>query len=406
MTRRPARSAIRSGVTERRAAEVAPPVWDRGDWTSLPRLRGDCSAHSCVVGLGGTGLTLIAELLARSENVIGIDARDVGAGAAGRNGGFLLAGCYDFYHDAVRRHGRERARDIYLASITEIERIRQEVPAAVQRVGSKRLAATPEEVEDCRAQYDALRADALPVQWYRGDDGEGLFLPTDAAFNPLMRCRTLATQVRAEGARLFGHTPLLQLDGTRVITPHGVVHAERVFIAVDGGLDLILPELAGRVRTARLQMLATAPVEPGRIPCPVYFREGYEYWQQLPDGRVALGGYRDQGGDGEWTHDATPSHAVQALLERHLRQRLGIDAPITHRWAASAGYTDTGLPVVEQVRPNVWAAGGYSGTGNVMGAMVARGLASAAVDGDDMPLRLLLGPDWTRCVTHGLGVLQ
>lgn len=382
-------------MTERRAAEAAPPVWDRGDWTALPRLRGDCSAHSCVVGLGGSGLTLIAELLARSENVIGIDARDVGAGAAGRNGGFLLAGCYDFYHDAIRRHGHERARNIYLASMIEIERIRQEAPASVRRVGSKRLAATPAEVEDCRQQYEALRADSLPVQWYKGDDGEGLFLPTDAAFDPLTRCRTLATQVRADGARLFGQTPLLQLDGTRVITPHGVVHAERVFIAVDGGLELILPELTGRVRTARLQMLATAPVEADRIPCPVYYREGYEYWQQLPDGRIALGGYRDQGGDGEWTHDGTPSSVVQDLLEQHLRQRLGIDAPITHRWAASAGYTDTGLPVVEEVRPKVWALGGYSGTGNVIGALAARAVAAAAIDGDPWLVRVILGNAWS-----------
>jgi gamma-glutamylputrescine oxidase len=382
-------------VTERRAAEAAPPVWDRGDWTALPRLRGDCSAHSCVVGLGGSGLTLIAELLARSENVIGIDARDVGAGAAGRNGGFLLAGCYDFYHDAIRRHGHERARSIYLASMIEIERIRQEAPASVRRVGSKRLAATPAEVEDCRQQYEALRADSLPVQWHKGDDGEGLFLPTDAAFDPLTRCRTLATQVRADGARLFGQTPMLKLDGTRVITPHGVVHAERVFIAVDGGLELILPELTGRVRTARLQMLATAPVEADRIPCPVYYREGYEYWQQLPGGEIALGGFRDRGGPGEWSTDSTLSEPVQTALETFLREHLGVKAPITHRWAACAGYTETGLPVIEQVRSDVWALGGYCGTGNVIGALAARGVAAAAHDGDPSGVRLLLGAEWS-----------
>jgi len=45
--------------------------------------------------------------------VIGIDAEDVGAGAAGRNGGFLLAGLADFYHEAVEKHGREFALTIY-----------------------------------------------------------------------------------------------------------------------------------------------------------------------------------------------------------------------------------------------------------------------------------------------------
>ncbi|MBL0937916.1 MAG: FAD-binding oxidoreductase [Gemmatimonadaceae bacterium] len=388
-------------AVDRRAPEPAPPVWDDGSWTSLPTLRGDSSAHSCVIGLGGTGLTLIAELLARAENVIGLDARDVGGGAAGRNGGFLLAGCYDFYHDAIERHGARRATRIYEATIGEIERIRMASPTAVQRVGSKRLAASAEELADCRKHYDALRADGFPAQWYAGDDGEGLFLPTDGAFNPLARCRQLAQEARDEGARLFANSPVLRFDGTRVITPHGIVHAERVFVTVDGALDVLLPELAGRVRTARLQMLATEPLAPGRIACPVYHREGFEYWQQLPDGRVALGGYRDQGGDAEWTTDMTPSPVVQGLLERHLREQLHIDAPITHRWAASAGYTDTGLPVLEQVRPGLWAAGGYSGTGNVIGALAARALASAAIDGDSVPAQMLLGDNWEPRVTHG-----
>jgi glycine/D-amino acid oxidase-like deaminating enzyme len=41
------------------------------------------------------------ELASSGFNVVGIDAVDVGAGAAGRNGGFLLAGDSDFYHDSV-----------------------------------------------------------------------------------------------------------------------------------------------------------------------------------------------------------------------------------------------------------------------------------------------------------------
>ena len=126
----------------------------------------------------------------------------------------------------------------------------------------------------------------------------------------------------------------------------------------------------------------------------MYYREGFEYWQQTPDGRIALGGFRDHGGDGEWTPDTTPSHVVQAQLERFLREHLGVKAPISHRWAASAGYTSTGLPVIEQVRDHVWALGGYSGTGNVIGALSARAVA-AAVDGDMTGVRVLLGEHWT-----------
>jgi hypothetical protein len=59
-----------------------------------------------------------------------------------------------------------------------------------------------------------------------------------------------------------------------------------------GRLESLVPELAGTVRTARLQMLATAPTREIDIPCPVYARYGFDYYQQLPDGSVALGGER------------------------------------------------------------------------------------------------------------------
>lgn len=374
------------------------PVWDDAAWTPLPTLSGDQRTAACVIGLGGTGLTLVEALLARGESVVAIDAADVGAGAAGRNGGFLLAGCAAFYHEAIRRHGARLAGMIYEDTLAEMERLCSMVPEAVRRVGSKRLAATPEEIGDCRAHHDALVADGWPVEWYEGADGIGIFLPTDGAFNPLQRCRLQARALEARGARLFGRTPVTRVEsgrgGVRVHTPHAILTAARVFVAVDGGLERILPVFEGRVRTARLQMLATGPTPEVAIPCPVYYRHGYEYWQQLPDGSVALGGFRDQGGEREWTHDATPADPVQSALEAFLRAHLRLAAPISHRWAGAVAFTPDGLPVLEEVEAGVWAMGGYSGTGNLVGALTARAAVAAALDQDLAPGRRLLGDSW------------
>jgi gamma-glutamylputrescine oxidase len=52
-----------------------------------------------------------------------------------------------------------------------------------------------------------------------------------------------------------------------------------VVVAVDGCLEDLMPELKGRVRTARLQMLATAPAPEVKFTLPVYRRYGYDYWQ-------------------------------------------------------------------------------------------------------------------------------
>lgn len=363
------------------------PVWDVGPAPDLPRLDGDVDADVCVVGLGGSGLVCAGELVRLGARVVGVDAGRVGGGAAGRNGGFLLAGLAHFHHEAVARYGRERALALYRLTLDELDRLEMETPALVSRSGSLRIAESDDELADCAAQLAAMRADALPVDRYEGPEGAGLLVPGDGTFQPLARCRALATRVVADGARLFERSPVTGIDAGGVRTERGQVRARHIVVAVDGCLERLLPELTSRVRTARLQMLATEPTNEIRLTRPVYARWGYDYWQQRPDGTIALGGARDVGGASEWTTNATPTPVVQAALERRLREQLGVHAPISHRWAASVGYTPDYLPVMDEVRPGVWAIGGYSGTGNVIGALLGRGMARWLRSGDDSLIR-------------------
>ncbi|MFL5605264.1 MAG: NAD(P)/FAD-dependent oxidoreductase [Gemmatimonadaceae bacterium] len=363
------------------------PLWDTGSVAPLPRLDGDVAVDVCVVGLGGSGLTCVRELLRLGVSVAGVEAGRVGGGAAGRNGGFLLAGLALFHHHAIARFGRERARALYELTRGELDRIESEVPALVSRPGSLRIAESDEEWADCLTQLAAMRADNLPVERYAGPEGQGLLIPGDGTFQPLARCRSLATLALDEGALLFERSPVARIDARGVHTERGLVRAKHIIVTVDGGLERLLPELSARVRSARLQMLATEPTTEINLPRPVYARWGYDYWQQRPDGAIALGGGRDLGGESEWTANATPTPLVQDALERRLRDTLGVQAPITHRWAATVGYTQDGMPVVSEVRPGVWAVGGYSGTGNVIGALMGRGIARWLVAGDDQLLR-------------------
>ena len=360
---------------------AALPVWHDAPWPDLPALEGDVEADVCVVGLGGSGLTCVRELRALGRHVVGLDAGHVAQGAAGRNGGFLLAGLTAFYHEAVRDIGRARAAAIYRLTLREIDRICAETPDVIRRAGSLRIADSRDEEADCDAQLAAMRADDLPVERYDGAEGRGLFVPTDGAFQPLERCRALAGLALAEEARLFERSPAIDVVHGGVVTARGRVHAPHVVVAVDGGLERLLPEYHARVRSTRLQMLATAPAPEVSIPRPVYARWGHDYWQQLPDRRVALGGGRDIGGEAEWTADSAPSATVQAALDRILRERLCVEAPVTHRWAATVGYTIDRMPIAEEARPGVWAIGGYSGTGNVLGALLGRAVAHAIVEG-------------------------
>ena len=357
------------------------PAWDDGEWSSLATLDGDVDADVCVIGLGGSGLTCIRELQSAGMRVVGVDAGSVGGGAAGRNGGFLLAGTADFYHDSVTALGRDRAHRIYELTLDQIDRIAAETPDSVHRDGSLRIAASDDERRDCEAQLAAMLSDGLAAEAYAGSEGTGLLFPSDGAFQPLARCRSLARLALADGALLFEGSPAMSFSRGLVETDAGRIHCTHIIACADGRLEQLFPELAGRVRTARLQMLGTEPLNHVRFTRPVYARWGYDYWQQLADGRVVLGGARDSFVDAEWTTSALPTPQVQNELDRILRDEAGVNAVVTHRWAASVGYATTGAPVLEQIRPGIWAVGAYSGTGNVIGALYGRAVAQLVVNG-------------------------
>ncbi len=100
-----------------------------------------------------------------------------------------------------------------------------------------------------------------------GRSAEGCSCPTTRLPIP----RGARSSWRRDCATACGCTsarPLCSIEPGRVVTSAGTVFARRVVVAVDGRLEVLLPQLADRVRTARLQMLATAPVRP-RLPCPV-----------------------------------------------------------------------------------------------------------------------------------------
>jgi glycine/D-amino acid oxidase-like deaminating enzyme len=338
----------------------------------LPVVREALAADVAVVGLGSAGLTAATLLAQAGMDVVAVDAGQPGTGASGRNGGFLLGGLAAAHHQIAAQLGRDRATTLYRLTLDALSAAVEEHPGVVRRIGSVRVSRSPAEDVDCAAQLAAMRADGLPVEDYEGPEGRGLLFACDAVFHPLTRTRVLAATALAAGARLYGDSPVTAVEPRVVGTAAGPITARRgVLVAVDGGLERLVPALAGRVRAARLQMLATAPAPDVALARPVYARYGLDYWQQLPDGRVALGGGRDIGGNAEWTTVARTSVPVQEHLDRLLRKDIGTSSAIEHRWAGIVGFTADHLPVLAEPAPGLFAVGGYSGTGNLVGPLCA-----------------------------------
>ncbi|HEY6606090.1 MAG TPA: FAD-dependent oxidoreductase [Gaiellaceae bacterium] len=171
------------------------------------------------------------------------------------------------------------------------------------------------------------------------------------------------------------------------------LNAEQVLIATDGSGRGLLPELDETLWPARGQVLATAPLTERLFDCPHYARQGFDYWQQLEDGRIVLGGFRDFSILTEMTDQETTTEPIQQALEAFLVELLGDLPEVTHRWAGIFALTQDLLPLVGRVpaRDGVWVSAGYTGHGNVLGLMCGELVAGAMLGRDD-PLLELFSP--------------
>ena len=361
-------------------------VWDINvERPEFPQLTTSLEADLVVVGLGGSGLTALLHAAERGLNVIGIDADRIAAGAAGRNGGLLLAGIADFHHNVRKDFGVERATALYQHTLDEMDRIEATTPEAVSRIGALRIGELrrgedPAELSDTYAHRDALIADGFPVEDYEGEQGVGILIPTDGTFHPAKRAVLLANLATKAGAQIFTHSLASKIESGLVTTEQGSIKAKHVIVAVDGNLGKALPEVSDLVQPTRLQMISTAPETKLKMKYAVYVRQGWDYWQQLPDGRIAIGGGRDLALQQEATDVVEPTQIMRDYLESKLHD-IGVTAPVEHHWAAIVSYTDSGLPIVKEVQPGVWAVGAYCGTGNVVGALLARSAVDHCIDG-------------------------
>jgi gamma-glutamylputrescine oxidase len=339
----------------------------------------DSPPDAIVVGGGVTGCSCALALAERGFRVRLHEAREIAGGASGRNGGFALRGGAMSYADAVARLGRDGARALWCASERALDTIESLAGDALRRLGSVRLAVDEVELEELHAEADELEADGFAVDRLdelapplRGLFAGGLRHPSDGALQPARWVRRLAAHAAAAGVEIRERSPVSSLDE---------LEAEHVVIATDGYTHGLVPELDAVIVPTRGQVLVTEPLHRELFVGPHYARYGYDYWQQLPDRRLVIGGKRDAALADEETSIEAVTTVVQERLEAEVERLTGARPAIERRWAGIWGTTADALPLAGRLpgRDGVWVAAGYSGHGNVLGfacgELVARAIA-------------------------------
>ena len=354
-----------------------------------PRLSG--AVDVAVVGGGVTGCACALALAEAGRRVRVYEAREIASGASGRNGGFALRGGPAPYPVTVETVGRARARQLWRLTEAYLERLEALAGDAFRRTGSLRLAADQEEREELRAELELLRADGFAAEWREelpmplaARFTAAIFHPPDGSLHPARFTRLLAARAAEAGAELREHERVRAVEE---------LDAELVVVATDGYPSGLLGELEGLIVPTRGQMIATEPLAERLFDCPHYSRHGFDYWQQLEDGRIVAGGFRDASLESEFTADEETTTTIQAALEGFVGELVGRRVGVESRWAGIFGLVFDFLPVVGPLPGNdrVWVAGGYSGHGNVLG--VACGdLVAEAMLGRPHPLLAAFSP--------------
>jgi len=395
----------------------APSLWQEQDsWQGFPRLDEDVDADVAVVGGGVSGCACARRLAQGGCSAVVLEAQQVASGASGRNGGFASSGTGLEFPDAAAAIGETAATALHRATeeaLGEMLELAAERGAgdAVRRTGSLWLAG-PDETAGLAAAVQALtaagfecrEAPELVPEAMRDAYPAAAVFPRDCQLMPSRWVRALAGAAVDAGARVFERTAVTAIEpssgGWLVRTPAATVRARAVVAALDGLLPRLVPELCGIVYPVRGQMLATAPLERPVLTMPTHSDHGFFYARPTDDGRIAIGGGRWADLESEYTDQLDTTEPVQRSIERYL-ERMGLaGVPVTHRWAGIMGFSADLLPVAGELpgRPGLYAAGGYSGVGNVQG-FVCGGLVADLALGRPHALAEALSP--ARFAEHG-----
>ena len=282
-------------------------------------LDGQAEADLCIVGGGYTGLwaALYAKSLDPDRDVVLLEATRCGAGASGRNGGFLQSSLTHGIGNGLSRFPDELAQlerlglENFRALGEDLERLA--IDAEFEPAGDLIVALEPRELADLEEEADLVRrfghdAELLDRERVRAEVNSpmylgGLLTRTGSA---LVHAGKLADGLRAAaargGVRIHEYTPVRALrktaGGVSVATDGGVLDARRVLLATSAYRPL-LRSIGWYIAPVYDYVLVTEPLDE-RMRDAVGWarRQGvsdignqFHYYRLTADWRILWGGY-------------------------------------------------------------------------------------------------------------------
>ncbi len=364
-----------------------------------PSLGDRVRTRVCVIGGGFSGVNTALELAERGFEVVLLEARRIGWGASGRNGGQLIRGVGYGSEPFRKTIGAEGVAAIDAMGFESVEIVRQRIERygidCDLRMGYCDLANKPahmkafaEEKAWLEDQGYPHHVELVPAERLHEVVGSrrycgGLIDMGSGHLHPLNLLLGEARAAAEQGVRLFEQSPVERVEGAAetgyvVHTPGGRVEADLVVMCGNAYVQGLHPKLEGQVLPAGSYVVTTEPLPeetckrllPGNhAVCDQ--RVDLDYYRLTPDNRLLFGGL--------CTYSGRDPKDIRAALRPNIRRVFPelADVALDHAWGGMIGIGANRMPQIGRLPDGIYHAQAYSGHGLNATHMAARVLAEA-----------------------------
>jgi gamma-glutamylputrescine oxidase len=360
-------------------------------WETQPAFEGDGEYDVAVIGGGFTGLSAALACAEKGLRVSLLEAKTIGHGASGRNGGQLIPGLRWSMREIYAEFGRERAQAIFDLAYGAVNRVKSRIAKHdIQcdlKAGHLEAAYKP-------AHFDAMQRDAEFLEREFGWESEivqpkdigrhingggyhgGIYDLQGGHFHPLNYSLGLAQAARRAGVGIYEHSPATITDHI-VTTPKGKVNASKLIVATDAWTH-DLDDNLGRYTIPIMNYNVATQVLPDAcelLPSDAAIADSrfvLNYFRLSADKRLIFGG-------GE-KYVQSPPADIAAFVRKHIVEVFPslAETPIDYAWGGAVGVTMNRLPHLGR-KGNVFYAHGFSGHGALVTTLAGELLAEAVI---------------------------
>lgn len=374
-----------------------------------PALKGNITTDVCVIGAGFTGLSSAIHLAEKGFKVTVLEAKRIGFGASGRNGGQIVHS-YSRDIDFIEKHyGKEVGAQMGKMAFEGgriIRRFTEQYNIDCHLKDGGIFAACNEkqlrELESKKALWEShghkdlelLSADKIKEHVGSPRYTGGLLDKSGGHFHPLNLALGEAAAVESMGGQIFEDSEVIRIeegDKPVVYTQNGSVTCDFIVVAGNAYLDGLIPKLQAKAIPCGTQVITTEVLSQAQqkdlLPqdnCVEDCNYLLDYYRLSNEGRLIYGG--------GVTYGAREPKKIESMIVPNMLKTFPQlqGTKIDYAWTGNFLLTLMRLPQFGRIGKNMYYAQGYSGHGLTCTHLAGK-IMSEVISGDSQRFDVFAG---------------